>query len=38
MELPTTLSQGRVQTDNNEAGMQPVPLLLVHVLILMGSL
>lgn len=38
MELPATLSQGQVQTDSNKAGVQPVPLLLVHILILMARL
>ena len=38
MELPTMLSQGQVETDNNKAGMQPMPLLLLHILILMGRL
>lgn len=35
---PSVLSQGQVETDNNKAAMQPMPLLLLHILILMGKL
>lgn len=38
MGLAFVLSQGQVETESNKAGMQPLPLLLLHILILMGRL